>query len=65
VNGRLRSSAKTRKGKVLAQLKPEEGAAVLHALLKRHPELVAEAEKLAVAAPAGRPFVMPACPVSG
>jgi hypothetical protein len=41
--------SRTRKGKVLARLKPEEGAGVLRSLLERHPELVAEAEEIAKA----------------
>ena len=41
------STSRTRKGRVLARLKPEEGAGVLRSLLERHPELVAEAEEIA------------------
>jgi len=41
------STSRTRKGSVLALLKPEEGAGVLRSLLERHPELVAEAEEIA------------------
>ncbi len=43
------STSRTRKGKVLARLKSEEGAGVLRSLLERHPELVAEAEAIAKA----------------
>ena len=41
------STSRTRKARVLARLKPEEGAGVLRSLLERHPELVAEAEEIA------------------
>ena len=44
------SASRTRKGKLLARLKPEEDAGVLRSLLERHPELVAEAEEIASAA---------------
>ncbi|HME72569.1 MAG TPA: hypothetical protein VKM54_22295 [Myxococcota bacterium] len=44
---RASSTTVAREGKVLAQLKSEEGAGVLRSLLERHPELVAEAEEIA------------------
>ena len=44
---RRSSPRRSRRGKVLARLNPAESAAVLRALLERHPELVGEAEEIA------------------
>ncbi len=44
-----RLEVSTRRLEVLARLTPEEGADVLHFLLERHPEIVAEAEEIASA----------------
>ena len=41
--------SRARKGKVLARLKPEECGDVLCSLLERHPELITEAEEIALA----------------
>ena len=54
---RSSSTSRTRSGKVLARLNPEEGARVLRALLERPSELVAEPEEIArVTLPGGAAF---------